>query len=152
MSTWLKKLFSANVQTAACSNRSNQQQQKQRQQAGQETNEVFTGDLEKFSGDCSGCQRETFYISLNYDTELKSTAESSDRENTFKLSDGNIITTGAECFRYAEILVQPSFIGKEASGIHDASSQNVMKCDADTCKDLHARVVLLRWRCRIPRD
>ena len=33
-------------------------------------------------------------------------------------------------------------IGKEASGIHNASSHSVLKCDADTCKDLHARVVL----------
>ena len=40
------------------------------------------------------------------------------------------------------MLLQPSFIGKEASGIHNASSQSIMKCDACTCKDLQARVVL----------
>ena len=76
------------------------------------------------------------------DTELKSTSESSDRKNTCKFSDGNIITAGAECFRCAEMLLQPSVIGTEASGIHDASSQSIIKCDADTCKDLHARDVL----------
>ena len=63
-------------------------------------------------------------------------------QNTYKLSDGNIITAGGECFRCAEMLLQPSFIGKETSGIHNASSKNIMKCDADTCKDLHARVML----------
>ena len=66
----------------------------------------------------------------------------SDRESTHKLSDGKIIAAGAECFRCAEMLLQPSFMDKEASGIHNASSQSIMKCDADTCKDLHARVVL----------
>ena len=35
------------------------------------------------------------------------------------LSDGNIITVGAERFRCAEVLFKPSVIGKEASGIHD---------------------------------
>ena len=89
---------------------------------GQEINEVFASDLEKFSGDCSGCQRETFYTVLEHDTELKSTSESSDKEKSYTLSDGNIITAGADCFRCAEMLLQPSFIGKEASGIHDASS------------------------------
>ena len=160
VNTWLKKMSGVSVkswrcsgtsvqqsagdhvQTAASSNRSNRLQQKQRQQAGQETNEVFAGDLEKFSGDRSGCQREDFCITLDYDMELKSTSETLDRENTYKLSDGNIITAGAECFRCGEMLLQPGFIGKEASGIHNASSQSMLKCDADTCNDLQARVVL----------
>merc|ERR1712136_303502 len=67
------------------------------------------------------------YIALDYDTELKSTAESSDKEKTYELPDGNIITVGAERFRCAEVLFQPSFIGKEASGIHDTSFQSMMK-------------------------
>ena len=56
------------------------------------------------------------YIALDYDTELKSIAESSDKEKTYELPDGNIITVGAERFRCAEVLFQPSLIGKEASG------------------------------------
>ena len=40
------------------------------------------------------------------------------------------------------MLLQPSFIDKEASGIHNASSQIIMKCDADTCKDLRDSGVL----------
>merc|ERR1712122_392962 len=82
------------------------------------------------------------YIALDYDTELKSTAESSDKEKTYELPDGNIITVGAERFRCAEVLFQPSFIAKEASGIHDTSFQSIMKCDVDIRKDLYANVVL----------
>ena len=81
-------------------------------------------------------------VALHYDTELKSTSESSDRENTYESPDGNIITVGAERFRCAEMLFQPSFIGKEASRIHDTSFPSTVKCDADSCKDLHANVVL----------
>merc|ERR1712012_1039555 len=82
------------------------------------------------------------YIALDYDTELKSTAESSDKEKTYELPDGNIITVGAERFRCAEVLFQPGFIGKEASGIHDTSFQSIMKCDVDIRKDLYSNVVL----------
>merc|ERR1712194_58222 len=41
-----------------------------------------------------------------------------------------------------KILFQPSFIGKEASGIHDTTFQSIMKCDVDVRKDLYANVVL----------
>ena len=103
---------------------------------------MFAGDLEKFSGDCSGCQKEHFYITLDYDTELKSTSESPDRENTYKLSDGSIIIAGAERFRCAEMLLRPSLLWRRSQRTHNASFQSIMKCDAETCRDFHARVVL----------
>ena len=101
---------------------------------------MFTGDHEKFSGDCSGCQREIFYIALDYDTELKYTSEGSDRENTYEFPGGNIITVDAERFRCAEMLFQPSAIGKEASAIPD-TFQIIIECDAEIRKDLHVGVV-----------
>ena len=69
------------------------------------------------------------YIALDYDTEMKAATESSDKEKTYELPDGNIITVGSERFRCAEVLFQPSFIGKEASGIHDTTFQSILaKC------------------------
>jgi actin beta/gamma 1 len=82
------------------------------------------------------------YIALDFDTEMKEAQESSDKEKTYELPDGNIITVGAERFRCPEVLFQPSFIGKEASGIHDTTFQSIMKCDVDVRKDLYANVVL----------
>ena len=58
------------------------------------------------------------YIALDFDTERKEAGESSDEEKTYELPDGNAITVGSERFRCPEVLFQPSFIGKEASGIH----------------------------------
>jgi len=82
------------------------------------------------------------YIALDFDTEMKEAGESSDKEKTYELPDGNIITVGSERFRCPEVLFQPSFIGKEASGIHDTTFQSIMKCDVDIRKDLYANVVL----------
>merc|ERR1712151_1202158 len=49
---------------------------------------------------------------------------------------------GSERFRCPEVLFQPSFVGKESSGIHDTTFQPIMKCDVDIRKDLYANVVM----------
>jgi len=82
------------------------------------------------------------YIAIDFDTEAKAATESSDKEKTYELPDGNIITVGSERFRCPEVLFQPSLIGKESSGIHDTTFQSIMKCDVDIRKDLYANVVL----------
>jgi len=82
------------------------------------------------------------YIALDFDAELKAANENSDREKTYELPDGNVITLGSERFRCPEVLFQPSLIGKEASGIHDTTFQSIMRCDVDIRRDLYANVVL----------
>jgi len=82
------------------------------------------------------------YIALDFDDEMKTTNVCSDKEKTYELPDGNIITLGNERFRCPEVLFQPSFIGKEASGIHDTTFQSINKCDIDIRRDLYANIVL----------
>merc|ERR1712161_24751 len=81
-------------------------------------------------------------LRLDLDTEMKEATESSDKEKTYELPDGNIITVGSERFRCPEVMFQPSFIGKEAAGIHDTTFASIMKTDVDIRKDLYANVVL----------
>merc|ERR1719207_115888 len=47
------------------------------------------------------------YVALDFDTEMKAATESSDKEKTYELPDGNIITVGSERFRCPEVLFQP---------------------------------------------
>jgi len=84
------------------------------------------------------------YVALDYDTALKSTAESSDKEHTYVPSDENcvVVVVVAERFRCAQMLLLPSVIGKETYRIHDTSFQNVMKHDVDIRVNLYANVVL----------
>ena len=82
------------------------------------------------------------YVALDYDAELRMASVSSEIEKEYELPDGSKITIVNERFRCAEALFQPSFIGKEAAGIHDTLFQTIMKCDRDIRKDQYSNIVL----------
>merc|ERR1739845_290066 len=82
------------------------------------------------------------YIATDFDSEMKAAEENSDREKTYELPDGNVMTLGNERFRCPEVLFQPSFIGKESMGIHEITFQSIQKCDIDIRRDLYANIVL----------
>ena len=87
----------------------------------------FSGAAATSSNKSINFQEKLCYIALDFDSEMKAASESSDKEKTYELPDGNIITVGSERFRCPEVLFQPSFVGKEASGIHDTTFQSIMK-------------------------
>jgi len=82
------------------------------------------------------------YVALDFDAEMKLCNSSSEKEKSYELVDGSIVTVGSERFRCAEVLFQPQFIGKEANGIHDMVFKSIMNSDVDLRRDLFANVVL----------
>ena len=63
---------------------------------------------------------------LNVDTGRKVFTERSDQENTYERPVGHTITVDNEPFRSPEMLSWPSFFGKEVSGGHEATSQDII--------------------------
>jgi len=78
------------------------------------------------------------YVSLDYETDLKNPSINRD----YELPDGKVISIGNESFKCAEAIFQPSLVGYDVTGLHDATFKSIMKCDLDIRKELFSNIVL----------
>lgn len=82
------------------------------------------------------------YVAPDYEVALKAADEGNSVDASYELPDGQIITVGNQRFRTPEVLFQPSLVGKELQGIHQAIYKTIQGCDIDIRKDLYQNIVL----------
>ena len=80
------------------------------------------------------------YVPLEFKKEML--IDTSKIERFYTLPNGQKIVIGNERFRCPEALFQPSFLGMESAGIHEACYNSIMKCDYDVRKDLLCSTIL----------
>eukprot|EP01126_Amoeba_proteus_P041669 TRINITY_DN4492_c0_g2_i6.p1 TRINITY_DN4492_c0_g2~~TRINITY_DN4492_c0_g2_i6.p1 ORF type:complete len:314 (-),score=48.52 TRINITY_DN4492_c0_g2_i6:184-1125(-) len=81
------------------------------------------------------------YVALDFHQELEE-ADENLMAKRYELPDGQVITLGSECFRCAECLFQPSFLGRESIGIHEATFNSIMQCDIDLRTPLFSNIIM----------
>jgi len=84
------------------------------------------------------------YVALDFQEEMNQAGDGAipNLEQTYRLPDGNVITLGTERFRCPEALFDPSMIGMEQLGIHQAAFQTIQDCDIDIRNDLYENIVI----------
>jgi len=69
------------------------------------------------------------YIAFDIDTEMKAANQSSDKEMTYELPDGNIVTVGSERFGCREVHIQSGFIGMRRALSLTTTAEHDIICD-----------------------
>lgn len=84
------------------------------------------------------------YIALDFEEVLQSGIDpyNTMTAKTYQLPDGKSITIGKDSFTIPELLFQPSLLGLDEFGVHDATYNAIQKCDVDVRNELYENIIL----------
>jgi len=82
------------------------------------------------------------YVALDYEWELQNAEKNLSLSKVYELPDGRSVSVERERFCCPEPLFQPSLLGKELVGIHEATNNSIMKCDEELHKDFYSNIIL----------
>ena len=82
------------------------------------------------------------YVALDFDAEMKAFEEGNSKETEYELPDGSSFKFGSQQIRCPEALFNPSVLGKDFGGVHQASYQCIQQCDIDLRRELFGNIAL----------
>jgi actin, other eukaryote len=82
------------------------------------------------------------FVAQEYEAELHATTESSILDEIYELPDGNTVVVGSERFTCAEVLFNPTIMGKLETGLHESAYKAIMRCDESIRGDIFSNIIL----------
>ena len=95
-------------------------------------------------------KEKTCYVAESYDIAMAKSLHTSELQQSYELPDGQTLTLNSERFRCPEALFQPSLLGLELPGIHQAVYNCLMRCPIDLRRDFFGNIVLFGSTTMLP--